>query len=998
MRIRLGHVVAARGRETHGKAAQAGWIAACVGIVLCVLAVFAVFAAPGHRVFASGGPVLSFFANASDPVLDGDFVQEPAGAITTSVSSVQELVQALEEAVPGEVIELADGEYDAAGMLLIEQKSGTAEAPIIIRAEHPGKAVIVGHTWFRIADSSYVVIQDLRFETDSTAGGVKRAIEVIDSDHCRVTRNAFALRQADSFSANGAVHWLYIKGAATAHNRIDHNHFANKRQSGNFIVIEGEAATGSPGTGAVPAYTRIDRNYFQDVTPSNQNGAEAIRIGGGSQTVLTNAYTTVERNVFDRCSGEAEIISVKSSGNVIRYNTFLESEGALVLRYGNGSEVYGNYFFGNGKAKTAGVRIHGTDHRVYNNYFAGLAADAVNIGWGDVDDDPTVATVYWQVKRTEVAFNTFAYNGGTVIASVYSGGSRVLGPLDTTVDNNIVIGDAGTFVRESSGGHPMSLSWAGNIMYPTGSATMGVVKTSGEIRQTDPLLEQGGDRLYRPGQSSPAIDAAVGAYAWIAEDIEGRARDAVPDAGAMEYAVIPPRTPPVLSGVSSPFVLIGETLQATSSQDGMIVLLPGAPYVTRTVYEAVYATGWTWGGGASKAAQAGVAAALDTDGLTEGTYSLYAIDAEGNVSAGIKLLLLAEADFAAVVDDTDPTVSESGTWTELVGDSYFLGTMRRANENGAYADIPFYGKQARLYATTASNYGKAELYVDGVLRSTIDLYSPTTQTQQLVFDTGLLPEGNHTVRVKVIRQRNELSQGFYVTYDVLKIVREDQLSPGLSDVTAGPLTVGDPVAARSTKDGTLFLVPSATPANRSAVESAAATANGSSVTVAAGVYGTLDTAGFASGIYVVYATDAAGNLSASSAGIRIVSPNDIDDTDGAVHYSGTWTELASDSYFLGTVRRANANGAYADIPFYGTRAKLYAALGSNYGKADIYVDGVYRSTVDTYSPTAASQQELFDTGVLTEGNHVVRIVVIRQRNAASQGFYVTFDVLRSISE
>ena len=47
---------------------------------------------------------------------------------------------------------------------------------------------------------------------------------------------------------------------------------------------------------------------------------------------------------FERCNGENELISNKSSGNIYRYNTLVDSPGAqLSLRHGNDCLVYGNY-------------------------------------------------------------------------------------------------------------------------------------------------------------------------------------------------------------------------------------------------------------------------------------------------------------------------------------------------------------------------------------------------------------------------------------------------------------------------------------------------------------------------------------------------------------------------------------------------------------------------------------------------------------------------------
>jgi poly(beta-D-mannuronate) lyase len=62
---------------------------------------------------------------------------------------------------------------------------------------------------------------------------------------------------------------------------------------------------------------RVDYNYFGPRPVLGSNGGETLRIGT-SQYSLTNSFTTVENNYFDRCDGEVEIISSKSGGNTFR--------------------------------------------------------------------------------------------------------------------------------------------------------------------------------------------------------------------------------------------------------------------------------------------------------------------------------------------------------------------------------------------------------------------------------------------------------------------------------------------------------------------------------------------------------------------------------------------------------------------------------------------------------------------------------------------------------
>ncbi|MDF2652905.1 MAG: hypothetical protein K0Q73_8710, partial [Paenibacillus sp.] len=168
-------------------------------------------------------------------------------------------------------------------------------------------------------------------------------------------------------------------------------------------------------------------------------------------------------------------------------------------------------------------------------------------------------------------------------------------------------------------------------------------------------------------------------------------------------------------------------------------------------------------------------------------------------------------------------------------------------------------------------------------------------------------------------------------------------------------------------------------------------------TVTAGVYGTLDTTGLGAGWYQVYAIDSYGNVSAGSNAMAIISPTvaTVEDDTVTVQYSGTWTRFVNMAYSGGSVERAESAGAYADIPFYGTSAKLFGSRSVNNGQARIYIDGIYQTTIDTYSPTTQYQQELYDTGALSEGAHVLRVEAAWTRHSSANNYYVTFDRLEA---
>src|SRR5690606_36955567 len=130
--------------------------------------------------------------------------------------------------------------------------------------------------------------------------------------------------------------WVALYGTG---NRVDHSHFEGKTNAGVTLAVIRKA--GDP----LDNRHRIDHNYFGPRPPLGSNGGETIRIGTSDES-LSASNSIVERNLFDRTSGEVEIVSIKSGGNIVRENLVLEAQGAFVLRHGNGNLVERNIFLG----------------------------------------------------------------------------------------------------------------------------------------------------------------------------------------------------------------------------------------------------------------------------------------------------------------------------------------------------------------------------------------------------------------------------------------------------------------------------------------------------------------------------------------------------------------------------------------------------------------------------------------------------------------------------
>ena len=278
------------------------------------------------------------------------------------VASASEFAAA--DAQPGDAIVWAVGRYLDVTMRV--KKQGAEAAPIIVRAEKMGSVIFTGASKLE-ARGAWLVIEGLTFEATTID-----PIALKDAQHCRVT--ACTVRACNP--AGARIHYLRIGGKSSADNRVDHCTFEDKRTDGVMLVVDGDE-------GQLTLRTQIDHNVFRGISKAVRNGMEAIRIGdSGFQRI--DAHTLVEENRFEDCRGDAEVVSVKSSANTIRGNVFAGCDGAAtVLRHGDRNVVEGNRIDGQGRAKSGGIRIHGSGHIVRGNMIEHTGAFAIALPAGN---------------------------------------------------------------------------------------------------------------------------------------------------------------------------------------------------------------------------------------------------------------------------------------------------------------------------------------------------------------------------------------------------------------------------------------------------------------------------------------------------------------------------------------------------------------------------------------------------------------------------------------
>ena len=457
-----------------------------------------------------------------------------------TVTDQSELDAAISNATAGTIIIVQDGTYSDLDISI--DKNGALGNPIKIVAENKGSVFLEGASRAELS-GSHIEISGFVFQNpsglttgltsgdeDNEGDDIDPVIRLNDCNYCIVQNIKIDAYNASSdpnnaFSAYSKFKWLLLDGQ---HNEVRYCSFIGKNGIGSIINDNRNSAEED--------FLKIHHNYFADRVPAlglvnERNDQDAIRIGN-SETSLDDSTSEVYENYFYNFFGEVEMISNKSGNNKYYNNTFRNYAGSITLRHGNGCEVYGNYFFAEDNIFSAGVRVIGEDHKVYNNYIEGVnsqkddgstsnATGGINVTNGRVN---TEINGYYQVKNTTIINNTF-------VNCDYA--MRV-----------------GTLVKSDLSLEPENLIVANNIMYNTSEDAYQIVTTpSGSSISEGNLTSLSSSDLsddgnfHRLTSGSAPVGAALGTYSFLIQDILNADRGANFDAGAEEFGASGTRLP-----------------------------------------------------------------------------------------------------------------------------------------------------------------------------------------------------------------------------------------------------------------------------------------------------------------------------------------------------------------------------------------------------------------------------------------------------------------------
>jgi hypothetical protein len=128
-----------------------------------------------------------------------------------------------------------------------------------------------------------------------------------------------------------------------------------------------------------------------------------------------------------------------------------------------------------------------------------------------------------------------------------------------------------------------------------------------------------------------------------------------------------------------------------------------------------------------------------------------------------------------LLQETNAAIAYTGTWSTQNITSASGGSLRHASAADASASLASFSNALNIawVAPKGPDRGKAEVWLDGALASTADLYTSTLQPRKSAFvKNGLDPAVAHDLEVRVLGTKNASSSGTRVDVDAFVVLEK----------------------------------------------------------------------------------------------------------------------------------------------------------------------------------------------------------------------------------
>lgn len=107
------------------------------------------------------------------------------------------------------------------------------------------------------------------------------------------------------------------------------------------------------------------------------------------------------------------------------------------------------------------------------------------------------------------------------------------------------------------------------------------------------------------------------------------------------------------------------------------------------------------------------------------------------------------------IDNNNSLLNYNGKFENVIKENKII---KISNEKDAYVSFSFSGTKFRFYSHTNAWRGFAKIYIDDIEIDNVDLYSENEILDILVYESDVLDYRDHTVKIQVTGDKNELAK------------------------------------------------------------------------------------------------------------------------------------------------------------------------------------------------------------------------------------------------
>jgi Fibronectin type III domain/WD40-like Beta Propeller Repeat len=372
--------------------------------------------------------------------------------------------------------------------------------------------------------------------------------------------------------------------------------------------------------------------------------------------------------------------------------------------------------------------------------------------------------------------------------------------------------------------------------------------------------------------------------------------------------------------------------------------------------------------------------------LAQDTHTVTFSHPGGSHYIDIDAIVIPEIDPSApaLYQETDPAIGYTGNWSSWSDSNNSGGAMVYTNEDGASAELTYFGRQVKLIYNSYVNRGEIAISIDGGAPVMVNQYGSSLSYLD-EWASPVLDEGTHTIIL------THPGGTHYIDIDALEVSspETDTVAPAAVSMTAatgsgtGEVDLSWNAPGDDDNEGTAseYIVRYADSEIVTEDDwNAATNVEGEPLPENAGTAQSMTVSGLTpeqTYYFALRTKDDFGNLSGpsnspSAAAQAYIPPGagTYEEDDAIITYSGTWHSWNDANASGGAIVYTNEDGASATMEFSGRQVKLIFNSYVNRGEIAVIIDGGAPVMVDQYSASLSYLDE-WASPVMSAGTHTV---------------------------